>query len=163
VETWSRYAVATGCRWTPEELGLSGDRLPTEVCWVPASAPVPSALSAIAVCRVLSRLHGCAVGVAEAVTALRIVELPDRSHHRSADRLPAEERLAVWLAIAYLRKVSILVVPAPQLYTRPADPDWVPRLLRESGDRHRLLLLLRTTSDFAEAVGARRLAPLAAP
>ncbi len=162
VETWSRYAVTTGLRWTSEEPRLSAEPVPADVCWVPTGAPVPSALPVIAVCRVMARLHGCPASAADTVTALRIVELPDRSHHRSADCLPAEERLAIWLAIAYLRQVSILAIPGPQLYSRPTDVDWVPRLLREAGDRHRLLLLLRTTSDFADAAGARRLEPPAA-
>jgi ABC-type transport system involved in cytochrome c biogenesis ATPase subunit len=133
---------------------------PGHVSLVPRGAPLLDRRSALSNTRLLTALSNRACTPAEATTALRTMELPDRLLDAKASRLSQSQRLMTWLAICRLRGSPITVLMEPFTGIPGVELEPLIRLIREAATRDRNLLLVSidpTTGDACQALPVRDL------
>ena len=124
------------------------------VCLVPQGAPLLDRRSAVANVRLLLALTGTSCAVADIVTALRTVEIPDQLLHVRAARLSRSQRLAAWLGLCRLRQSRTVVMIEPFVGIPGADIDGLARLIRETLTPGRTILLVSVDATVGEACAA---------
>ena len=121
---------------------------------VPRAAPLLDRRSAVSNARLLVGLWGGECDVADTITALRTVEIPDRLLRVRVSRLSQAQRLAVWLAIAHLRDSQTTVVIEPFVGVSGVDSGRLARLIREAATPDRTILLVSVDPTVGAVCGA---------
>jgi ABC-type multidrug transport system ATPase subunit len=111
----------------------SAEAVRREVTCVPTHAPLLMHLTVLEHVRLLLMLASQhSVADRQAITALRLFELPDDLHNQRVDRLGACDRLKVWLAVHRLREAPILIVDDATSDLSAPDTADAARLLRDA-------------------------------
>lgn len=131
-----------------------------QVCLVPRGVPLLDRRSAVSNTRLLLALNGQDCEVVAAITALRMVEIPDRLLGVKASQLSRAQRLSVWLSVCRLRTSRTIVLVEPFIGVPGAEVSPLARLIREMATPERTILLVSVDPTVGEVCYARPVSDL---